>query len=46
MPSSLLDQGHRIETLQHILGHAKLVHVDPCLQVSKERLRQDFANVL
>jgi integrase/recombinase XerD len=46
MASRLLDQGHSIEMLQLILGHAELDHVDPYLQVSKERLRQAFADVL
>jgi integrase/recombinase XerD len=46
MASRLLDQGHDLETLQLMLGHAELDHVDPYLQVSKEKLRQAFADVL
>jgi len=44
--SPLLAQGHDIETLQLMLGHAELDHVDPYLQVSEEKLRQAFAEVL
>jgi len=43
MASRLLEQGHGIETLQLMLGHAELDHVDPYLQVSKQKLRQLFA---
>jgi integrase/recombinase XerD len=46
MASRLLDQGHDLETLQLLLGHAELDHVDPYLQVSKQKLRQAFAEVL
>lgn len=46
MASRLLEQGHNLETLQLILGHVELDHVDPYLQVSKQRLRQAFAEVL
>ncbi|QBE66335.1 tyrosine-type recombinase/integrase [Pseudoduganella lutea] len=46
MASRLLEQGHGIETLQLMLGHAELECVDPYLEVSKERLRQAFADVL
>ncbi len=46
MASRLLDQGHDLETLQLMLGHAELDHVDPYLQVSKEKLRQAFAEVI
>jgi integrase/recombinase XerD len=42
----LLDQGHDLETLQLMLGHAQLDHLDPYLQVSKEKLRRAFAEVL
>jgi integrase/recombinase XerD len=45
MASRLLDQGHR-ETLQLMLGHAELDHVDPYFQVSKDTLRRAFAGVL
>ena len=46
MASRLLDQGHDLETLQLMLGHAELDHADPYLQVSKEKLRQAFAEVI
>lgn len=46
MASRLLDQGHSLETLQLMLGHAELDHVDPYLQVSKDTLRRVFAGVL
>jgi integrase/recombinase XerD len=46
MASRLLGQGHSLETLQLMLGHAELDHVDPYLQVDKKKLRQAFADVL
>jgi site-specific recombinase XerD len=46
MASRLLEQGHSLETLQLMLGHAELDHVDPYLQVSKEILHRAFAEVL
>jgi site-specific recombinase XerD len=46
MASRVLEQGNGLETLQLILGHAELNHVDPYLQVSKQKLRQAFAEVL
>ena len=46
MASRLLEQGHSIETLQLMLGHSEMEHVDPYLQVSKEKLRQAFAEDL
>lgn len=46
MASRLLDQGHDLETIQLMLGHAELDHVDPYLQVDKKTLRQAFAEVL
>lgn len=46
MASRLLDQGHDLKTLQLMLGHAELDHLDPYLQVSKEKLRRAFAEVL
>jgi integrase/recombinase XerD len=46
MASRLLEQGHDLETLQLMLGHAELDHLDPYLQLSKEKLRQAFAEVL
>lgn len=46
MASRRMDQGHALETLQLMLGHAELDHVDPYLQVDKKKLRQAFAEVL
>lgn len=46
MASRLLAQGHDLDTIQLMLGHADLECVDPYLEVSKERLRQAFADVL
>jgi integrase/recombinase XerD len=46
MASRLLEQGHGVETLQLILGHAELDHIDPYLQVSKKTLREMFSVVL
>jgi integrase/recombinase XerD len=46
MASRLLEQGHSIETLQLLIGHSELDHVDPYLQVSKEILRRAFAEEL
>lgn len=46
MASRLLAQDHDLETIQFMLGHADLECVDPYLEVSQERLRQVFANVL
>ncbi|TYQ05315.1 UNVERIFIED_ORG: phage integrase family protein [Zoogloea ramigera] len=46
MASRLLAQGHDLETIQLMLGHAELDHIDPYLEVSNERFRQAFADVL
>ena len=46
MASRLLEQGHSIETLQLMLGHSEMDHVDPYLQISKEKLRRAFAEAL
>lgn len=46
MASRLLAQDHDLETIQLMLGHAELDHLDPYLQVSKEKLRRAFADVL
>lgn len=46
MATRLLDQGHDLETLRLMLGHADLDRLDPYLQVSKEKLRQALADVL
>ncbi len=43
MASRLLEQGHSIDTLQLMLGHADMDHVDPYLEVSKKILRQAYA---
>ena len=42
--SNLVEQGHAIETVQQLLGHAD--HVLPYLAVSDRRLRQMFCDVL
>lgn len=44
--SNLIEQGHDIETVQQLLGHADLDHVLPYLAVSDEKLRQMFCEVL
>ena len=44
--SNLVEQGHDIETVQQLLGHAELDHVLPYLAVSDRRLRQMFCDVL
>jgi len=44
--SNLVEQGHDIETVQQLLGHAELEHVRPYLAVSDGRLRQMFCEVL
>jgi len=46
MASRLIAQGHSVETVQQLLGHAELDHVRPYLQVSPKRLEEMFANVL
>jgi integrase/recombinase XerD len=46
MASRLLEQGHSIETLQLMLGHSEMDHIDPYLQFSKEKLRRAFAEAL
>lgn len=46
MASRLVEQGHSIETVQLLLGHAELDHVRPYLAVSDERLREMYATVL
>jgi integrase len=46
MASRLLANGVALDTLQMLLGHAELDHVDPYLQVDKKILRQAFAEVL
>ncbi|WP_223470917.1 tyrosine-type recombinase/integrase [Massilia soli] len=46
MASRLLAQGHGLGTVQLMIGHAELDHVDPYLEVDKKRLRQAFADVL
>ncbi|WP_279608261.1 tyrosine-type recombinase/integrase [Burkholderia gladioli] len=44
--SNLIEQGHDIETVQQLLGHAELDHVLPYLAVSDKKLRQMFIEVL
>ncbi|WP_408734150.1 tyrosine-type recombinase/integrase [Paraburkholderia bannensis] len=44
--SNLIEQGHDIETVQQLLGHAELEHVRPYLAVSDKKLRQMFCEVL
>lgn len=42
----LLAQGHDLDTIQIMLEHAELDHIDPYLEVSNEKLSQAFADVL
>jgi site-specific recombinase XerD len=42
----LLGQGHDLETIQQLLGHAELDHLMPYLEVYEERLREMFISVL
>jgi integrase/recombinase XerD len=44
--SSLVEQGHDIETVQQLPGHAELDHVLPYLDLSDKKLRQMFCEVL
>lgn len=44
--SNLVEQGHDLETVQQLLGHAELDHVLPYLDVSDKTLRQMFCEVL
>jgi integrase/recombinase XerD len=46
MASRLIQQGADVETVQLLLGHAKLDHVRPYLQVSQKRLEEMFQTVL
>ena len=46
MASRLLANGVELSTVQLMLGHAELDHVDPYLEISRARLRQAFAEVL
>lgn len=43
--SRLLAQGHSIETVQLLLGHAELDHVAPYLQVSRQDLYEACAGL-
>lgn len=45
MASRLIQQGADVETVQLLLGHAKLDHVRLYLQVSQNRLEEMFTNV-
>lgn len=46
MASRLIAQGHAVETVQQLLGHAELDHVRPYLEVSQEKLRTMFSELL
>ena len=46
MASRLLASGVDLSTVQLMLGHAELDHVDPYLAVDKQALRQAFVDVL
>lgn len=46
MASRLIAQGHEVETVQLLLGHAELDHVRPYLQVSQKRLEAMFLCVI
>lgn len=46
MASRLLANGVELDTVQLMLGHAELDHVDPYLAVDKRVLRQAFVEVL
>ena len=46
MASRLLAQGHNVETLQILLGHADIDHVSPYLEVDANVLREMFACVI
>lgn len=46
MASRLLAKGVELNTVQLMLGHTELDHVDPYLEISHARLRQAFADVL
>ena len=43
--SRLLAQGHPLETVQLLLGHAELDHVSPYLEVSARKRREAVAAV-
>lgn len=46
MASRLLTNGVELGTVQLMLEHAELDHVDPYLEVDKRKLRQAFIDVL
>lgn len=46
MASRLLANGVELDTVQLMLGHSELDHVDPYLEVDKKKLRLAFADVL
>ena len=46
MASRLLANGVELATVQLMLGHAELDHVDPYLEIDRRKLRQAFADVL
>jgi len=43
--SRLLAQGHSLETVQLLLGHAELDHVAPYLEVPKKEYRETIAEL-
>ncbi|MBB6582228.1 tyrosine-type recombinase/integrase [Ralstonia solanacearum] len=43
--SRLLAQGHSIETVQILLGHAELDHIAPYLEVTEQELREAIAEL-
>ena len=46
MASRLLAQGHDLDTIQLMLGHADIECVDPYLEIDKKKLRQAFVDVI
>jgi site-specific recombinase XerD len=46
MASRLIAQGHQVETVQLLLGHAELDHVRRYLAISQQKLSDMFAAVI
>lgn len=46
MASRQLARGYALETIQLILGHSELDHLDPYLEVSSDILRRAFADAI
>ncbi len=46
MACRLLANGVELDTVQLMLGHSELDHIDPYLETDKKKLRQAFADVL